>query len=381
MFAPILRSSSRPLAIRSDSLTRSSPPRAPRSPSACVAATAKMGNSSMARTTRSPPTSTPRSARLRARPARPPARPHPHLPSAERSPPAPPARPSAGSRSSRPVRVGFTPRCAGHGRARDERCGNQREGCGREVAGDDERLAARRERLPPRKPHAGPPPLDLDAEPAQHALRVVARRPRLVDVVSPSANRAASRMADFTCALATGRRYSIPFRLPPRIVSGGSLPRRGPARSRPSGAAARRPVPWAGGAAVRACQHGGEGLARDEPGQQADRRAGACAPEHIPGSRQAAGPTRGRGPGSSTLPSLDLRAQRCMQRSVARHTSAGTQPSMTVSPSASCEHERAVGDGLVAGDGDGPAQRASRMDDQIGHVLRTSSVSGSAAPG
>ena len=52
-------------------------------------------------------------------------------------------------------------------------------------------------------------------------------------VVSPSANSPARSSALFTCADATGMRYSMPWRAPPRNVSGASLPPSRPSTSAP----------------------------------------------------------------------------------------------------------------------------------------------------
>ena len=55
----------------------------------------------------------------------------------------------------------------------------------------------------------------------QHQLGVIPAGHRLVTVVLPLANRPASRIALFTCALATGEWYSMPRNFAPVIRSGG----------------------------------------------------------------------------------------------------------------------------------------------------------------
>src|SRR3990172_6941856 len=166
--APSLASSAPRVAIRSDSLTRSSAASATSvTPSAAVAATARTGSSSMRRGIRAPPTRVPRSrlvpavsVPLRSSP------PPPALP----PPPPPPSPP--------PPPPGTRRGAAGEGGG-----GHKKEARRGDVAGHLDRmtsqLAPRRQRdAPALGGHAGP-------ESPQHPLGVIARRHRLLHAHLP----------------------------------------------------------------------------------------------------------------------------------------------------------------------------------------------------
>ncbi len=152
--------------------------------------------------------------------------------------------------------------------------------------------------------------------------------------LSPSAKSPASSTALFTCALAMGMEKSIAWRVPPRRVSGARsrpsasrlricapIVRRGPAM-RPIGR--RRRAGFRVGTEVKGCPG-------QDAGEQAHGRAAAAAVQTSSGSRSPCKPTprtRTRVGASCAISTPSA----CMTERVARQSSAGSQPSASVSP-------------------------------------------------
>ena len=110
--------------------------------------------------------------------------------------------------------------------------GDDEERGGREVAGNRDLARLERPVGSTVTRRAGSSPWTVTGVPAselisfgagrpQHALGVVAGRAALDHAGGPRASRPASNRHDFTCALATGERYSTPRSSAPRTVSGG----------------------------------------------------------------------------------------------------------------------------------------------------------------
>ncbi len=249
--APILRNSPATEAMRSDSFSRNSAAsRMTVTPSACVAATASTGNSSIERTTVSPEISVARSPSLERtirsatgspglvapRTIQRQGRAHlrEHVPKAgARRVHAHPAQPHIGAREN--------PGC------------HQREGSGGEVAGDTHAASGRRRQaLSPTQAHRMPLALQTHAKVAQHPLGIRRDGPGSWSKVAPpsSTNCPASNNADFTSALATGNRYSMPRRPPPRIARGANLPPSRPSTVAPIRRSGSEHGPWGGDAAA-----------------------------------------------------------------------------------------------------------------------------------
>ena len=167
-------------------------------------------------------------------------------------------------------------------------------------------------------------------------------------MVGPSAYKPASSSADFTCALATGMRYSMPCRRRPPPISSGGLPScvRTSAPISRSGLATRsmgRCMSDSSPISVEAKDCAASNPANNRMAVPALPMSSACAAALSPCNPTPRTRTRAGSGCSMRTPSARIALRLARQSSLAR------KPRTSLSPEASADSkDGAVGDGLVA---------------------------------